>query len=196
MNTINNNTKIEQTINKSIFICQLFIVKTVDDAKNTLNIIKKKYYDATHNCYAYIIGDDGSIAKFSDDGEPSQTAGIVMYNILKSNNLTNVLAIVTRYFGGIKLGAGGLVRAYSSSVSLALKETKIIEIINYKTIQIIFDYPNYDLINNLLKEYSLITNDFSDKVFLKYLIPEYDIEKIKIRLFQITKNNINFSILS
>ena len=107
----------EININKSRFICYLAPVKSVDEANEYLQNIRKKHYDATHNCYAYIIGEKGEISKNSDDGEPSQTAGPPIYNVLQKNNLTNIIAIVTRYYGGIKLGAGGLIRAYGSSVS-------------------------------------------------------------------------------
>ena len=106
----------EIVINKSRFITTLFPVKNIDDVNYFLSLTKKKYYDATHNCYAYIIGENANIQKCSDDGEPQKTAGFPMLDVLKKNNMTNILAITTRYFGGILLGAGGLVRAYSEFV--------------------------------------------------------------------------------
>ena len=109
-----------QTIQKSEFIANIYPVSSIEEINDILAKVRKKYYDATHNCYAYVLGVNANIVKASDDGEPSQTAGVVIYDVLKKNELTNVLAIVTRYFGGIKLGAGGLVRAYSKSVKDAL----------------------------------------------------------------------------
>ena len=96
-------------------------MNSIEEVEEKLAYVRKKHYDARHNCYAYILGDNQEIQKASDDGEPSKTAGAPMLDVLKKNNMTNILAIVTRYFGGILLGAGGLVRAYSSSVSECLK---------------------------------------------------------------------------
>ncbi len=104
-------------INKSVFICHLIPVTSIDEVNENLQMYRKKYYDATHNCYAYILGDKMDIQKCSDDGEPSKTAGAPILDALKKSEYTNILAIVTRYFGGILLGAGGLIRAYSDSTS-------------------------------------------------------------------------------
>lgn len=106
-------------INKSRFIAQAFRVDSIEEIEEILAKTKKKYYDATHNCYAYRLGDN--IQKMSDDGEPAKTAGAPMLDVLLKQDITNVLVIVTRYFGGTLLGAGGLVRAYSSATSEVLK---------------------------------------------------------------------------
>lgn len=107
---------------KSKFIANLFFINSVEEAEEKIKAIKKKYYDARHNCSAYIVNNDNEITKkSSDDGEPSGTAGAPMLEILEKNNLANVLVVVTRYFGGILLGTGGLVRAYSDSLKLAIK---------------------------------------------------------------------------
>ena len=107
---------------KSKFIANLFFVSSVEEAENKIKELKKKYFDARHNCSAYIINDNNEITKkSSDDGEPSGTAGAPMLEILEKNNLANVLVVVTRYFGGILLGTGGLVRAYSDALKLAIK---------------------------------------------------------------------------
>lgn len=113
-------------IHKSRFLGLVQNVQTVEAANETLERIRKQYWDASHNCFAYIIGKENPVMKASDDGEPSGTAGMPMLEVLKKNGLTDVLAISTRYFGGVKLGAGGLVRAYSSSVSETLKQAKIV----------------------------------------------------------------------
>lgn len=175
---------IENTIiiDKSKFITTIYPVKTVDEINAILQSIRKKYYDATHNCYAYIV-DDGNIQKCSDDGEPSKTAGFPMLDVLKKNELTDILAITTRYFGGIKLGAGGLIRAYSSSVSMALKDiplyvTKLLSIYEIK-IQYSDYSKNIDFWNSLMIKNSSFTQD----VVLNIAFYENDVnnalEKIK-----------------
>ena len=197
MNTIKETTRISQTINKSEFICTLIPINDYDDAVNKLNKIRKEFHDATHNCYAIVWGENGEYAKNSDDGEPSQTAGVVIMNVLKQNNLTNVMAVVTRYFGGIKLGAGGLVRAYSSSTALAVKEAIIQEIIELSTIEIKTNYAN---INNVLKEIdrikaTIIRKDFYEDIVLKVELPTDSINSLKDSLIEITKGNVSINIL-
>ncbi len=118
----------EIVIEKSRFITRIFRVDSIDNVNNILEEIRKKHYDATHNCYAYILGDNQEIQKCSDDGEPQKTAGFPMMDVLKKNNLTNVLVIVTRYFGGVLLGTGGLVRAYSNSLLQAIEKSEKIKI--------------------------------------------------------------------
>ena len=113
------NTENEIVIERSRFITHVFYVETEKDAKDALSAIKKKYQDATHNCYAFVT-DFGLTSRSSDDGEPSGTAGAPIMEVLKNQKLINTLVVVTRYFGGIKLGAGGLVRAYGKSASEAL----------------------------------------------------------------------------
>lgn len=113
---------------KSKFIANLFYVKSVNEAEVIIKSIKKQYYDAKHNCFAYIISENRTLTKrFSDDGEPSGTAGAPMLEILEKQNLYNVVIIVTRYFGGILLGTGGLVRAYSESLKKAIENAHIVE---------------------------------------------------------------------
>lgn len=120
MYTIARDFRKETVIEKSRFICSLKKVETEADAQEFIRSVKKEFWDATHNCSAYIVNDLSQ--RSSDDGEPSGTAGIPMLEVLRKNKLTGTAAVVTRYFGGIKLGAGGLVRAYSGSVAGALKE--------------------------------------------------------------------------
>ena len=114
MNTIENDVKDEYIINKSKFITHVLKVKDIIDCKEKIINIKNEYKDATHNCFAYVID---NTKRFSDDGEPSGTAGMPILNVIESNNLNHVLIIVTRYFGGIKLGAGGLFRAYMDAAN-------------------------------------------------------------------------------
>ena len=126
--TINENIESEITVKKSKFICNLIKIETQEEAEEQIKKIKKKYHDARHNCVAYRVQENDTIVeKASDDGEPSGTAGGPMLNILQKNNLCNVLVVVTRYFGGILLGTGRLVRAYSDSMQNALELTEKVE---------------------------------------------------------------------
>jgi uncharacterized YigZ family protein len=111
----------ESKIEKSLFICNLQKVTTETEAQGYIRAIKKKYWDATHNCSAYVLGRDGTAQRFNDDGEPSGTAGLPMLEVLRKKGVYDTVAVVTRYFGGIKLGTGGLVRAYTNSVVAALE---------------------------------------------------------------------------
>ena len=125
MKTIKENMTNDIIIKNSRFITKLVKVNNIDDIDKALNDLKEEYRGATHYCYAYIIG---NIKRFNDDGEPGGTAGMPILNVLEKNNLNNILCVVIRYFGGIKLGAGGLVRAYSNSISNALKNSKFFKL--------------------------------------------------------------------
>lgn len=160
-------------INKSEFITHIYRVDNIDEINLILDNTRKKYYDATHNCYAYILGDNQDIQKQSDDGEPSKTAGFPMLDVLKKNELTNVLAITTRYFGGILLGAGGLVRAYSSSVSEALKNAVYYVDKKCTKFQITVSYSDYQKILNI-KDINIIEQSFLADI---NVIASIDIEK-------------------
>lgn len=194
MNTIDKEVIYEQQINKSRFICYLFPIKNVDEANHFINIIKSKHYDANHNCYAYILGDHATNAKSDDDGEPSRTAGIVIFDVLKKNNLTNVLAIVTRYFGGIKLGAPGLIRAYSSSVAKAIELVNIIRIEKFIKITLQYDYLYNNQIEKLISQYQEIKKEYHQNIYLEIIIPEQDHQELINQLINLTKNNIIITI--
>lgn len=139
MYTISNNSKYELIIKNSKFITLLYKINNEDIVKKILNNVKEIYPDATHYCYAYIIDNQ---KKSSDDGEPSKTAGLPILKVLENNQLNHILAIVVRYFGGIKLGANGLIRAYSKCTSNALKENTIKELIQGYNINITFSYQD------------------------------------------------------
>lgn len=124
--TIKGECSAEITEKKSKFICNVFHVESVQEAEDKLNIIRKKYHDARHNCYVYKVVEEDAF-KASDDGEPSGTAGVPMLNIVNGRNLSNILVVVTRYFGGILLGTGGLVRAYSLATTTALDDSNMIK---------------------------------------------------------------------
>jgi len=169
-------------IEKSKFITSVIPVDTVDDVNIKLKEINKKYYDATHNCYAYILN-NGLIQKCSDDGEPAKTAGFPMLEVLKKNDITDCLVVVTRYFGGIKLGAGGLLRAYSSSVSEAIKLASFIELENYAYYMVRINYPTYSRIESFINNFILLDQQFSNEVLLKVKVKE-DLENIFLTKLQ------------
>ncbi len=125
--TIKQSGSYELVIEKSRFICRIERVQTREAASEIIKQIKKQCWDATHNCTAFIIGENAEIQGSSDDGEPSGTAGVPMLEVLKKQNLHDVLVVVTRYFGGVKLGAGGLLRAYAKSVSGAIQTVGVVE---------------------------------------------------------------------
>lgn len=150
--TIKNNSIVEIIEKKSKFIGQVFYVETKQEAEEIIKTIKKKYSDAKHNCYAYSILEDNSIiTKSTDDGEPTSTAGIPILNAIQENHLTNILVIVTRYFGGILLGTGGLVRAYTKATTEAIKNANITQKeIGYK-IKFVTDYNKLEQLKYYLK---------------------------------------------
>ena len=155
------------TIHKSVFITRIFRVNDTDEVEIILDDIRKKHWDATHNCYAYIIGDNAEIQKCSDDGEPQKTAGAPMMDALKKNNVTNILAIVTRYFGGQLLGAGGLVRAYSSSVSECLRLAEFYEPKMQTRFQLTTSYSGYNSIIKVLPYVTIENTSFTAEVIIE-----------------------------
>lgn len=160
---------VTKVIEKSKFIAAALHVDTVEQAVEFVNAKKKKYFDATHNCYAYIVGDK---VKFSDDGEPQGTAGMPILDCIKNNNLDFVCVVVTRYFGGIKLGAGGLVRAYSGSCADALHACQVVTMLPCERIQVVVDYNMLKVLRKALLGIALETDVvYSDVVTLQYLFP-------------------------
>lgn len=184
--TIKENGRVEEEIKKSRFICHVKRVESEEEARDFINSIKKEHYKATHNCSAFIIGERSEIKRTSDDGEPSGTAGVPMLGVLENHNLTNVCVVVTRYFGGIKLGAGGLIRAYAGSVALAVKEIGIIEIKEQAGIQIQMTYAQYQEYGNFLKEHHLmeIETNFTDQVETMIFVDKENKEHIKSELIE------------
>ncbi len=192
--TIHKNSESTIEIKKSRFIGKAFKCDSEEKAVKIIEDVNKEYYDATHTAYAYIIGKKAEIQKFNDDGEPSGTAGLPILNYLKNEDLKNILITVTRYYGGTKLGKGGLIRAYSSSAREAVNNNIIVEKKIVIETQIIISYNQYGGIENILQNENLIIKekDFKEKVYLKILIQEKDIEKIKEKLVNYTSDNIEF----
>ena len=175
MNSIKENIENTIVIKKSKFITKLYKVNDIKEVDNILNNLKIEYKDSTHICFAYIIN---SKEKCSDDGEPSGTAGLPILNILKKNNLTNILVIVIRYFGGIKLGAGGLVRAYSNSVIETLKLTDIIEFVEGYLVELEFNYDQVKLIDYILNNKSIINKEYNDNIVYKFYLNKDELDFI------------------
>lgn len=165
----------ELEIKKSIFIAHLVPVSSEEEAQEALSGFRKQYKDATHNCYAWRIGTTRILEKSGDDGEPQGTAGHPMLHVLQMQELTNVLAVVTRYFGGIKLGAGGLTRAYSSSLSEAVKEAPIVRYTPHVHLRLTIPYNGVGGFENYIKGTDIIVKDrsFTDKAVMDFLcLPE------------------------
>lgn len=152
MKSIREITTYKWVIKKSEFICTLIPCNDPNDIDTIIHQYQDKYHDATHNCIAYIVGNQ---KKANDNGEPSGTAGLPMLDVIEKNELTNIIAIVTRYFGGIKLGAGGLTRAYRQSVADALKEADIVEKFSVPLYKITIDYSFTKKFDHLLKVHKI-----------------------------------------
>jgi len=184
--TIKEDGQVQEEIKKSRFICHAKRVYSEEEARAFINAIKKEHYKATHNCSAFIVGEHSEIKRTSDDGEPSGTAGVPMLGVLENHNLTNVCVVVTRYFGGIKLGAGGLIRAYAGSVALAVKEIGIVEIKEQAGIQIQMSYAQYQEYGNFLKEHNLmeLETNFTDQVDTIIFVDKEDKEDTKDALIE------------
>lgn len=175
MKTILNNVKDELIINKSKFIGYLYKVNNQEEIDNILKEIKTKYSDATHICYAYTLL---NTKKAYDDGEPSGTAGLPILEVLNKHNFVNVLAIVIRYFGGIKLGSGGLIRAYSNTIRNTLEKTEIKDLKKGYLINLAFDYTMNNIINNLIENYQVVEKEFNEQITLTVKADQELLEKL------------------
>lgn len=170
--TIKEDGVVEEEIKKSRFICFVKRVKSEEEARDFINQIKKEHYKATHNCSAFVLGELMEIKRSSDDGEPSGTAGVPMLTVLENHGLTNVATVVTRYFGGVKLGAGGLIRAYAGAVAKAVKEIGMVTVKEQEGIAITMSYAQYQEFANWraeqgLEEYDTqFTTDVSTMIFV------------------------------
>lgn len=176
MKIIKNSITTEYIIQKSKFITKLYHVNNEEEITSILKQLKIEFKDATHICYGYIID---NVKRFQDDGEPSGTAGMPILNVIEQQNLNMILAVVIRYFGGIKLGAGGLVRAYSNAVSKALNETDIKDLLEGMEIEISLNYEDLKIIELLLKEETIINKTFDEKIIITFQTTISDYNKLK-----------------
>lgn len=190
--TIEKEVESELIEKKSKFIASIFKVNSVKEADEKLLEVKKRYYDAKHNCYTYrIIENDRIIEKSSDDGEPSGTAGAPMLNILKQNNLCNVLIVVTRYFGGILLGTGGLVRAYSRSTQDVIEKSNIVLKESGYKINIEIEYKELEKLKYFCKKNEIKITNIQ---YLENVIVTIELRKDKEQLIR-KSDNLNFEYL-
>ena len=193
--TIKEDGQVQEEIKKSRFICHAKRVYSEEEARDFITAIKKEHYKATHNCSAFIVGERSEIKRTSDDGEPSGTAGVPMLGVLENHNLTNVCVVVTRYFGGIKLGAGGLIRAYAGSVALAVKEIGIIEIKEQAGIAIQMSYAQYQEYGNVLREHNLmeLETTFTDQIDTIIYVDKEEKENIKSALVEFFNGKVTLT---
>ena len=175
-------------IQKSRFLAHARSVETEDEAQAFIQQMKKKYFDARHNCSAWILGDTGSLQKSNDDGEPGGTAGNPILETMKKNGLTNTVIVVTRYFGGIKLGAGGLIRAYSHTAALGIEASGIQRMAAFRRTAVTISYPLLGTLENELRrrEIRIADKAFAADVTLVLLLPKDTADSICSALVELT----------
>lgn len=173
---------------KSRFMASFKPVKSEEEAQAFIEEIRKKYWDANHHCYAWVLGGNGELKRCSDDGEPSQTAGKPMLDVLEGEEITNICVVVTRYFGGTLLGTGGLVRAYSGAVKEGLKSCVVLTLTPAKKLFIDTDYNGIGKIQYLLGQQNIVTlnSDYTDRVLLTVLVPDEEVLKIQDDITEVT----------
>jgi len=178
----------EIIIEKSTFIGYAKPIKTEEEAVEFVNEIKKKHKDATHNVWAYTVGPTMNIQRYSDDGEPQGTAGIPTLEVIKKEDLRDVVVVVTRYFGGVKLGAGGLVRAYTKGAKVGLEAAKIIEKVKYKEVKIKIDYNQLGKVQNEIMNLGYFIKDtiYTDEVEIIVYSKLENVEDLTARMTDIT----------
>ena len=178
-------------IKKSKFIAHVKHVETEEEAREFIQQIKKKFFDARHNCSAYVLGENGEKQKSNDDGEPGGTAGNPILETIKNNQLTFAAVVVTRYFGGIKLGAGGLIRAYSHSAALGISAAKIVQMKIFQKISLTLEYNFLATVENFLrqKKIRVESSDYAEVVTIKILIFPEEIENFLSELTELTAAN-------
>ena len=181
----------ENEIKKSVFISHVKHVETEDAAREFILEIKKKYFDATHNCSAWILGENGDKQKSNDDGEPGGTAGNPILDAIKKNELTNIAVVVTRYFGGIKLGAGGLIRAYSHTAALGIANSKIVQMTTFQKIAVTVEYPLLAQVENFLrnKKIRVENSEYAVDVTINILLEPENVENFLADLTELTAAN-------
>ncbi len=191
---IERNETCEITEKKSRFIAYLAYVTTEEDAQNFVAQIKKKHYDARHNVYAYILNSGGK--KYSDDGEPSKTAGYPILEMLENEGVTDVVCVVTRYFGGTLLGTGGLIRAYTKSAKDCLEKAGVKKMILCDTVNLTFDYAYLNKIEHMLKTENLVKKDktFLENVTLTVISPKDKTVALRENILNEFAGAVNFAV--
>ena len=192
MKIILENKEAEIVEKKSRFIANIARVSSEEEALEFIDKIKKKYYDARHNCYVYIIGEDGNKKKCSDDGEPQRSAGMPMMEVLENQGYFDIVAVVTRYFGGTLLGVGGLIRAYQGAVIEVLANTKTGEIKDGFRVQYKFGYDFYGKIKYIADSENIVIEDtvFDEMVTISLIFEKETCERLQKKLVEETNANI------
>ena len=186
----------EYEIKKSDFIAHVKHVETEESAREFLQIMRKKYFDATHNCSAWILGELGNLQKSNDDGEPSGTAGNPILDTIQKHELTNTAVVVTRYFGGIKLGAGGLIRAYSHTATLGLDAAKIVQMTTFQQVDLTLEYNFLAPVENFLRQKNIIVtnSEYAELVTLTVILLPDDVENFLVELTNLTAANVLYEL--
>jgi len=193
-NTIAGSGEGEITEKKSRFIATVNFISSEEEAMEIIAGLKKQYWDARHNCYAFIVGKGSEIMRFSDDGEPSGTAGKPILEVLKSRELTNILVVVTRYFGGVLLGTGGLVRAYTDATVAGLNNCELKRMVLVKKVGIRVDYNTigklkYTLANN---DIMIVDEEYTDMVNVKTALPVDEVERVLNMITDVTAGKASY----
>jgi len=196
--TVNRFGEAEIIINKSRFIGYSMPVSDEKEALDFIEYISTNNKDATHNVYAYVLGEDNNIQRYSDDGEPSGTAGIPVLEVIKKEDLRNVAIVVTRYFGGIKLGGGGLIRAYTKGAKIGIDAGVIVDMTLHKKISLKIQYTILGKVENFLLNNELKVEEtiFDEHVKMSLYIKSSDLEKFTMDMNNITSGNNSIEVLS
>ena len=183
---------------KSRFIATVFSVESEEEALEIVAKMKKKYWDARHNCYAYVIGDNNQVQRFSDDGEPSQTAGKPILDVLLAEQIHNVLVVVTRYFGGTLLGTGGLVRAYSKATKMGLDNSVLVDKVYGTELKIRLDYSGTQKVKHIISQLGVYTIDtiYTDVVEEIVVASDEKLESLKEQIKEVTNGKAEFEVIN
>lgn len=194
--TVKHTSNDEYVTKRSRFIGYVAPVKTQEEATEFINSIKTKHWDAKHNVYAYVLR-DGQTRRYSDDGEPQGTAGVPVLDVLLKENVTDCVVVVTRYFGGILLGTGGLVRAYSYTAKLAIESSGIIDMKLCNELQLKCDYNFYGRVPALIAEFNGSCDDtkYTDEVIVDFKIPKSDYDKFESKLIDVSNGRYRTKII-
>jgi uncharacterized YigZ family protein len=186
----------ELEIKKSRFLCTLKRLQTEEEAKEAIHALKKEHYRANHNCSAFILGKKAEVQRSSDDGEPSGTAGMPILEVLRKNQLVDVLAVVTRYFGGIKLGAGGLIRAYSNATSTALETLGIVEAKLQQELLLTIDYSQQRTFEHFLAEFPDVLKEtrYTEKIDYVLSIDEAEIPDFRAKIIDLLSGKVQITL--
>ncbi|MFD5859665.1 YigZ family protein [Streptomyces chartreusis] len=186
----------ETEVNRSRFICALAPAATEQEAQDFLASVRKEHADATHNCWAYVIGADAAIQKASDDGEPGGTAGVPMLQMLLRRDMRYVVAVVTRYYGGVKLGAGGLIRAYGGAVGEALDTLGTITRRRFRLTTVTVDHQRAGKVENDLRSTGREVRDvrYAEEVTIEIGLPDTDVEAFRAWLADVTAGSAGFEL--